>query len=85
MVETCTDGIQNQKERGIDCGGPCSACSTCDDEIKNQNESCWILLISEDYIYAKLYWDGIMILVLILLATSNATMILIDATCLFDT
>jgi gliding motility-associated-like protein len=23
---TCTDGIQNQGENGIDCGGPCAAC-----------------------------------------------------------
>ena len=23
---TCFDGIQNQKEEGIDCGGPCNAC-----------------------------------------------------------
>ena len=23
---TCDDGIQNQNERGIDCGGPCSYC-----------------------------------------------------------
>ena len=23
---TCDDGIQNQKETGIDCGGPCPAC-----------------------------------------------------------
>jgi hypothetical protein len=23
---TCTDGIQNQGERGIDCGGPCTKC-----------------------------------------------------------
>lgn len=23
---TCSDGIQNQGETGIDCGGPCSAC-----------------------------------------------------------
>ncbi|NNC45401.1 MAG: T9SS type A sorting domain-containing protein, partial [Winogradskyella sp.] len=23
---TCTDGIQNQGETGIDCGGPCAAC-----------------------------------------------------------
>ncbi|MDQ3193108.1 MAG: CUB domain-containing protein [Bacteroidota bacterium] len=23
---TCTDGIQNQGETGIDCGGPCPAC-----------------------------------------------------------
>ncbi len=25
---TCTDGKQNQKETGIDCGGPCGACET---------------------------------------------------------
>lgn len=25
---TCTDGIQNQGETGIDCGGPCDACIT---------------------------------------------------------
>ena len=23
---TCSDGIQNQGETGVDCGGPCSAC-----------------------------------------------------------
>lgn len=27
---TCSDGIQNQKEEGTDCGGPCEAC-----EVKN--------------------------------------------------
>ncbi len=25
---TCSDGIQNQGETGVDCGGPCTACST---------------------------------------------------------
>lgn len=25
-VETCYDGIQNQAETGVDCGGPCPAC-----------------------------------------------------------
>ena len=24
---TCTDGVLNQGEAGIDCGGPCSACA----------------------------------------------------------
>lgn len=24
---TCNDGIQNQGEEGVDCGGPCVACS----------------------------------------------------------
>lgn len=27
-IATCSDGIQNQGETGIDCGGPCPACST---------------------------------------------------------
>src|SRR5688572_22162885 len=30
---TCSDGIQNQEETGIDCGGPCTAClDACDGE-----------------------------------------------------
>lgn len=36
---TCTDGIQNGTEQGIDCGGPCpTACETCFDGLQNQNE-----------------------------------------------
>ncbi len=26
---TCSDGIQNQGETGVDCGGPCSPCVAC--------------------------------------------------------
>jgi len=36
---TCSDGIQNQGETGIDCGGPCSPCPTCNDGIQNQGET----------------------------------------------
>jgi len=39
---TCSDGIQNQDETNIDCGGSCSACipdATCTDGIQNQNEA----------------------------------------------
>jgi len=36
--ETCIDGIQNQDETGIDCGGPCDACVTCEDGIQNGDE-----------------------------------------------
>ena len=36
---SCFDGIRNQGESGIDCGGPCPSCATCFDRIKNQNES----------------------------------------------
>jgi len=28
LGETCFDGIQNQGEEGIDCGGPCKPCTT---------------------------------------------------------
>jgi hypothetical protein len=39
LVPTCEDGIQNQGEEGIDCGGPCAPCPTCDDGIQNQGET----------------------------------------------
>ncbi|MBI3033165.1 hypothetical protein HYY69_06835 [Candidatus Woesearchaeota archaeon] len=35
---SCYDGIQNQGEAGLDCGGPCNACESCFDEIQNQDE-----------------------------------------------
>jgi hypothetical protein len=35
---TCTDGIMNQDETAIDCGGVCPPCETCDDGIMNQDE-----------------------------------------------
>jgi len=37
---TCTDGIQNGNETGVDCGGPtCPTCPTCTDGIQNGNET----------------------------------------------
>jgi hypothetical protein len=37
---TCTDGIQNGNETGVDCGGPdCPACPTCSDGIQNGGET----------------------------------------------
>lgn len=37
---TCSDGIQNQGESGVDCGDPCPACTgdKCSDGIQNQDE-----------------------------------------------
>ncbi|NNF34899.1 MAG: T9SS type A sorting domain-containing protein [Saprospiraceae bacterium] len=35
---TCDDGIQNQDETGVDCGGVCPACPTCTDGIQNGDE-----------------------------------------------
>jgi hypothetical protein len=36
---TCSDGVQNQAETGVDCGGPCTACPTCSDGVQNQAET----------------------------------------------
>ncbi|MCB0654290.1 MAG: hypothetical protein KDC85_23625 [Saprospiraceae bacterium] len=36
---TCSDGIQNGNETGVDCGGDCAACPTCDDGIMNGDET----------------------------------------------
>ncbi|MCB0654894.1 MAG: T9SS type A sorting domain-containing protein [Saprospiraceae bacterium] len=36
---SCTDGIKNGDETGIDCGGSCAPCATCNDGIKNGNET----------------------------------------------
>jgi hypothetical protein len=44
-VATCYDGIMNQAETGIDCGGSCKACQTnprvesCSDGLQNQGET----------------------------------------------
>ena len=43
ITPNCSDGIQNQDETGIDCGGntcpSCLATPTCNDSIKNQDET----------------------------------------------
>ena len=36
---TCSDGILNQNEIIVDCGGVCGSCGTCSDGVKNQNET----------------------------------------------
>ncbi|MBW2991291.1 hypothetical protein KY348_06335 [Candidatus Woesearchaeota archaeon] len=35
---TCSDGLKNGIEEGVDCGGPCDPCPTCNDSIQNQGE-----------------------------------------------
>lgn len=37
-VPTCSDGIRNQGEVGVDCGGPCPPCGTCFDGVQNNDE-----------------------------------------------
>jgi hypothetical protein len=34
----CIDGIENDGEEGVDCGGPCKPCGSCSDGVKNQGE-----------------------------------------------
>lgn len=37
---SCSDGIQNQDEEGVDCGGSCeNECASCSDGIQNQGET----------------------------------------------
>lgn len=39
-IDTCSDGIRNYTETGVDCGGTCDPClATCDDGIQNGNET----------------------------------------------
>ncbi|TAL63471.1 MAG: hypothetical protein EPN85_00015 [Bacteroidetes bacterium] len=35
--ESCSDGIQNQGETGVDCGGPCAACAAAANVLCNGN------------------------------------------------
>ena len=40
--ETCSDGIQNQDETGVDCGGVCSACTTSQDQNVTTGEIFYV-------------------------------------------
>ncbi|MBU0762121.1 MAG: hypothetical protein KKD39_03785 [Candidatus Altiarchaeota archaeon] len=35
---SCDDGVKNQGETGIDCGGPCDPCNSCNNRIKDGDE-----------------------------------------------
>lgn len=37
--QTCTDGVQNQNETAVDCGGDCQICQTCFDGELNNGEA----------------------------------------------
>eukprot|EP00121_Abeoforma_whisleri_P014479 Awhi_evm1s13349 len=37
--ESCEDGILNQNEIDVDCGGVCGICQNCDDGLQNQDET----------------------------------------------
>jgi hypothetical protein len=36
---TCSDGVRNQGETGIDCGGPCKPCPSCGNGIQDGDET----------------------------------------------
>lgn len=38
-MSSCTDGVKNGTETGIDCGGDCTACPTCTDGVQNGDET----------------------------------------------
>ena len=38
FLDSCDDGVKNQDETDVDCGGVCDACPTCSDGILNQDE-----------------------------------------------
>lgn len=47
-VATCSDGIQNQGEEGIDCGGPCKSCP---EEVLEDIEILWTKALSSPGAY----------------------------------
>ncbi len=69
-LATCADGVMNQGETGIDCGGPnCQACNsataTCNDGIKNGDEtdvdfggSCAEIITVSGEIAADTTWEA---------------------------
>jgi hypothetical protein len=47
-VPTCFDGIQNQGETGIDCGGPCEPCKIIEQPriIQEVRDNLWVVIAS---------------------------------------
>lgn len=49
VTGACTDGIQNQSETGVDCGGPCAACVVCVTCVSNIQGSNNITYCEDDF------------------------------------
>ncbi len=76
---TCFDGIKNCHSNSceflVDCGGPCKACPTCSDNIKNQGEegvdcggACPLICPKETPLRTRIYYAlGFILILLILL------------------
>ncbi len=59
---TCTDGIMNGEEEGVDCGGPCAACPVGLQDTKWQSSGTnvaplLVTLFNTDSIYAEFNYD----------------------------
>ncbi len=78
MDPSCFDGIKNchdgSCETGIDCGGPCQNCPTCNDNIQNQGEEgidcggpCPFACEKETPFYISLFIISLLLLLLILI------------------
>ena len=55
---TCADGIQNQNEADIDCGGPCVSCSGASDGVWTSNPVAPLLEAFADSIVAHFNTDN---------------------------
>ncbi len=54
VAPTCSDGIQNQSETAVDCGGPnCAACPVCNNSTRNQ---CTVWISGNYYSTQDIGW-----------------------------
>ena len=59
-TQSCTDGIQNQNEVGVDCGGVCAACrAVCGNAILEMGESCEPDLPAQDTCQSLGFIEGV--------------------------
>lgn len=57
IIATCSDGIQNQGETGIDCGGPCAACPPATTQLCDGNgtQSYYPLKADNEWSYKSVF------------------------------
>jgi hypothetical protein len=53
---TCSDGVLNQGESGVDCGGPCGPCMPLGNNQQNAARSCAAILYAGGSLGDGLYW-----------------------------
>lgn len=57
QLATCTDGIQNGNETGVDCGGPCASCNGEDNGGTPQDEDLSGLLTEDFTLTKEIIWE----------------------------